>query len=379
MTAVAYQDSPPSGQGRSHVRAPRPAEWDGISHARLTRRMTQAHLSPSARVVMAEIFRCIPVGSWRHISHATLARRLGLSESTVSTAMGLLAGETLDAAGLPVNRTPFISRRRSQGRRGYEICPLPPPELRPRPAPRPQPTEEPPEPAAITQTGFFDPVITDPHDPIPLGGVPTPQTDDAEGSLSDPCIFLDHAGSGGSGRSALSGEPDPASAPPADPAAPPPAPAPVPPPAAVPLPDAMPPALGRLGLLAHQWPALRRAAAPHAYGLAELMRDLRKLRTRRDRLHSPFAIIVTALRDRAPIFDQAEIDAQAAEVAALLAPREEIPDAPARPRARAARAVAQPARPAAQPPAGPPPGLKLARVRPGPDGGEPPPVPPLRE
>jgi hypothetical protein len=109
----------------------RSIDYDGISHARLTRAMTQARLPATTRVLMAEIFRAIPVGTWRHISHQTLARRLGISESTVSRGMALLDGSLLDADGAQINRAPFIERRpRQDGRPGYEICPLPPPELR---------------------------------------------------------------------------------------------------------------------------------------------------------------------------------------------------------------------------------------------------------
>jgi hypothetical protein len=287
--------------------------------------MTQARLPPTTRVIMAEIFRCVPVGTWRHISHAALARRLGLSEGTVSRGMALLAGALIDANGAPVNRTPFIDRRpRQGGHPGYEICPLAPPELRPKP-PRVARAADPPP---VRQIGLFAPTDNDPHVSIPIQAVPTPETPPPDGTMVDPPIFLDQTCSSGGMRAGLPDEQQPANASEPDSA-------PTTRTAIAPAPRELPPALGALGLLAHQWRALL-AAAPANYQVADCVRDLAKLRGRPD-VRSPFAVLKEALAAGDPIYSQAEIDIHLAQFTAPSAPEESPPaESPPRQRGRAA-------------------------------------------
>lgn len=299
--------------------------YDGISHARLTRMMTQARLPPTARVLMAEIFRCIPIGTWRHISHDTFHRRLGISESTVSRGMALLDGSLIDDAGLPLNRTPFIQRRKRINKPGYEICPLPPPELRPKPAPRqPLPattesaSETPVLAAQMPLDGFLSPSISDPADPIPLAPIRTPENDLTAVVMSDPPIILDHACSGSSMRADTGSNPEPDRTTIEDRATTP----------AHDLPPAPPRALVEMGLLAHQWRALL-AVAPAGYSAADCARDVMKLRTRHD-VRSVFAVLKRSLQTGDPIYSQAEIAARQAELAALYPPKE-VPDGETRP------------------------------------------------
>lgn len=325
MTAAVHQDSAGARQRPSQHRAPSPAEWDGVSHGRMTRKMTQARLPFAARVLLAEIHRKIPIGTWAAIPNAWWARALGMSESTVSRNMALLAGETVDADGRPLNPTPFIARRRREdGKPGLETCPLPPPELRPKPR-RSKPAAEP---AAPSQTGFFDHPRTDPVRSIPPEGIRTPESGGGDHAPADGCIFLDHACSGSSkGGAPEHAEPDSDAEQPAELSSTPSTHAEVAAPARViPLPAVMPPGLRQLGLLDAQWPALRRFVGPYSYGLAELVRDLRLLRERTDPI-SPFALIRTALLDGVPIFSRAEYEAQQAELAALLGrvPLQEVP------------------------------------------------------
>jgi hypothetical protein len=344
------QDTPAARQALSHLR---PVDYDGVMHARLTRKQTQARLPATARVILAEVLRAIPVGSWRRLSNATLAARLGFSESTVSRGMALLAAEARDAAGELINRTPFLQRRPARdGRPGYELSPLPPPELRPKPAPKPPSPESP---APMRQGAFFDPSISDPCESIPLERSSTPQTDPPEGSTVDGSIFLDHPCSGGMhGDTREQVEPDSAGQSVGVPvtAESPPVPStPTDLPRGAALPEELPPQLAALGMHRYQWRALRKAA-PGDYTLAALARDLGKLRTRPDVRRPPWLLRVLLERGE-PVYSQAEIDAHNAELAALAGssaptPAKEVPrvepqfDAPAprEPRRPAGRAGA---------------------------------------
>lgn len=258
--------------------------WKGVSHARMTRSMSA--LRGGEYKVLAAVRRLIPDGERRKFSQADIAKRARVSEGTVSEAMKALDGAYL--------RRHFLGRGRG---RGYEIEVLPPPEQQlPLPFEAPRKGSE-----------------SDPYDRSFSSGIPTPQTPPNKGSDSDPSIFLDHAHEQQhAGADALT-EPQPDSPPN------PPAPTNIPP--AATLPADIPPQFAALGLRAHHWRQLVEAA-PAGYGITQLARDLLKIRSRRD-IRTPIAFLRRCLERGEPIFDQAEIDAQNAELAALAGRAEE--------------------------------------------------------
>jgi hypothetical protein len=272
---------------------PSPTDYDGVMHARLTRRMTQAPLPPTVRLLMAEIFRAIPVGRWRHISNATFAHRLRISESTVSRGMEMLvAGD-------------YIQRRPRTDGPGYEVFPLPPPELRPKLLRRQPERLANDAPAEIPPGASFCPCSSDPVHAIPLEGVETRQNEDDVRSSGDPAIFYDHTCS-----SSMHG----AHAPYSEPDSPPQPISPPQPPAGNSLPSVPPDALASY-FLSHQWRQLCKVAPAH-YGISDLAADVLKLKTRPD-LKWPWKVLAAALERGEPIYTQAEIDARDAELRAL--------------------------------------------------------------
>jgi hypothetical protein len=271
----------------------RPHAFDGLSHARLTRAMTQAKLPPAYRVLLAEIARVVPIGAWRHLSHDTLRTRLRLSESTVSRGMRALAEA-------PV---PFIERRwvadAGRGRPGYQIRYLGPPELR-RPSPAPRA-----ESGVGTPPGAeFTPVTRDPNPDAGVSPVATPAAGIDLGSHGDPSIFYDQSCSSSSADASREAAPPPAPEPPT--------------PAPPALPAQLPAEFARAGLLPHHWGKLR-AVAPPGYDLSALAADVLKARARPD-ARSWFAILCRCLERREPLYSAAEVEAQNAALRALAGP-----------------------------------------------------------
>jgi hypothetical protein len=280
MTAQLYQ-------------RPTPLDYDGVKHGRVTRKMTQARIPATARVIMAEVFRDIPVGTWGRVSHRTLARRLDFSESTISRGMDLLV------------HGGFVDRRPRADGPGYEICPMPPPELRPKlrpPMSRPAAAESP---AETPQAASFYPRTVDHYESIPPEGVETPKNEDnAPVTVDGPIFYTQTCSSSMQGALAPNTKPD--SPPQADQAAP--------SSTGNDLPPAPPPALAGY-FLSHQWRQLCKVAPAH-YGISDLAADVLKLKTRPD-LKWPWKVLAAALERREPIYTQAEIDARDAELRAL--------------------------------------------------------------
>lgn len=94
------------------------------------------------------------------------------------------------------------------------------------------------------------------------------------------------------------------------------------------LPEQLPTTIAELGVFPHQWRKIREAAPP-GYTLAHCLRDLGKLRTRHDYLHSKPAVLTRALERREPVYSQRELDERAAELAALdPSPAPQLPSTP---------------------------------------------------
>jgi hypothetical protein len=267
----------------------------------MTRKMTQARLPATTRVVMAEVFRDIPVGTWGRVSHRTLARRLGFSESTISRGMELLVEHR------------FVDRRPRDDGPGYEICPLPPPELRPKPkiaAPADLPAQMP-------LGANFYPSTVDHVESITAEASGTPKNGAQVVALVDDPIFYDQTCSGGMhGAHAQNPKPD------------------SPPelieqaslsPSGNDLPPAPPPALARY-FAPYQWRKLL-SIAPAGYGLADLAGAVETLRTRTD-THRPFHLLCAAIERGEPIYSHEEIEAREAELRALTTPPAPPDEAP---------------------------------------------------
>ena len=175
----------------------------GKRHARLTSSMLR-HLPKMQRLVLMELRYRLKDGETKHISQDTLQRATGLSEATISTAMRLLAGETVVIKGVthePPAQT-FIRREwvkdKGDGRAGYMITMLPPPELRTRAAPPPAPTPCPrtsePEAEQLSlwdeQPAALEGSSSMAVDVMPEEGTTTPENDDSNVMLDDPSTYI---------------------------------------------------------------------------------------------------------------------------------------------------------------------------------------------
>jgi hypothetical protein len=199
----------------------------------------------------------------------------------------------------------FVDRRPRDDGPGYEICPLPPPELRPK-----RRIAAPADPPAQMPLGAnFYPRTVDHVESITAEAAQTPENAAQVVALVDDRIFYDQTCSGGR-QSAHAQNPKPDRPP--EPNAPP------SPPRGNDLPLA-PPAEFAGRFLPHQWRRLC-MVAPAGYDLAALAGDVLKLKTRTD-AKWPWKLLCAALERGEPIYTQAEIEAQDAELRALTTPQ----------------------------------------------------------
>jgi hypothetical protein len=200
----------------------------------------------------------------------------------------------------------FVDRRPRDDGPGYEICPLPPPELRPKAT---RPPAAAPSPVRTPQGAFFDPRTVDHGESIPAEAVETPKNGAQLPLTMDGAIFYDQSCS--SSMHAASPEntqpdrPEATESTDQAPASP----------TGNDLPPAPPPALARY-FLPHQWRKIC-TIAPAGYGLADLAGAVEKLRTRTDP-HRPFHLLCAAIERGEPIYSREELEARDAELRALV-------------------------------------------------------------
>lgn len=169
------------------------ADYAGKRHARLTASMRK--LTKAQRLVLFELRYRIRDNETQHISQAALHRATGLSEATISIAMRQLAGETVTVKGdtLPPPGHIFITRTwvedKGDGRPGYQITMLPPPELRTRAAPAPR-TATPESCTLMPEQLSFLGSLDDPTTLNPIQGIQMPETGAEMGSPADPSLLI---------------------------------------------------------------------------------------------------------------------------------------------------------------------------------------------